>query len=133
MVLKLDGKLLSGKRYRLRAGRDTFEGTTGGDAVLMHPLATDVQRVFLEVWLEEQRKHLFVLDVGQLEPLESLVGVKGRLKNLGYECGRIDAPADEKLAAALRAFQQRAGLPPSGQLDDETRRAIDRAHEGGDE
>lgn len=49
------------------------------------------------------------------------------LARKGFDVGAVDGVLGARTAAALRAFQQQVGLPPSGQLDAETRRALDEA------
>jgi len=49
------------------------------------------------------------------------------LTRKGFDVGAIDGVLGARTAAALRAFQQQVGLPPSGQFDAETRRALDEA------
>ncbi|MCW5635116.1 MAG: peptidoglycan-binding protein [Rubrivivax sp.] len=49
------------------------------------------------------------------------------LARKGFDVGPIDGVLGSRTKAALRAFQVRSGLPPSGQLDPETRRALDSA------
>lgn len=49
------------------------------------------------------------------------------LARKGFDVGPVDGVLGARTAAALRAFQQQVGLPPSGHLDAETRRALDEA------
>lgn len=49
------------------------------------------------------------------------------LSHKGFDVGPIDGVLGARTAAALRAFQQQVGLPPSGLLDAETRRALEEA------
>lgn len=49
------------------------------------------------------------------------------LARKGFDVGPIDGVMGARTSAALRSFQQQSGLPPSGQLDAETRRALDEA------
>lgn len=48
------------------------------------------------------------------------------LRNQGFYYGPIDGNTGDETTQALRRYQIRNGLPVSGQLDDETRCAIDR-------
>lgn len=49
------------------------------------------------------------------------------LARKGFDVGPIDGVLGSRTSAALRSFQQQVGLPTSGQLDPETRRAVDEA------
>lgn len=54
-------------------------------------------------------------------PANDVLEAQVCLANLGISCGPIDGIAGSQTAAALRAFQARAGLPPSGLLTAATR------------
>jgi peptidoglycan hydrolase-like protein with peptidoglycan-binding domain len=47
-----------------------------------------------------------------------------QLMSRGYYRGRIDGTYGPRTAFAVRAFQSRAGLPPTGQLDMQTLNAL---------
>lgn len=49
------------------------------------------------------------------------------LSRRGFDVGPIDGVLGARTSAALRSFQQQAGLPPTGQLDAETMRTLDEA------
>ena len=53
-----------------------------------------------------------------------LAQVQGRLKELGHDPGPIDGRMHPQTQAALKAFQQDYALPPTGELDVETRAAL---------
>jgi hypothetical protein len=61
-------------------------------------------------------KDTFELKFGSLDPVETDTGVSGRLVNLGYGS---DDPKE-----AIKAFQQKQGLPVTGEVDDATRSAL---------
>ncbi len=68
----------------------------------------------------------YELDLGHLDPLTDLSGVRGRLANLGWSVE--EAEDEENLASALAAFQESCGLEPTGNLDDETRSRLQETH-----
>jgi lipoprotein-anchoring transpeptidase ErfK/SrfK len=55
------------------------------------------------------------------QPVRSDLEAQIALSREGLSCGSIDGIRGPQTAAALRAFQERNGLPPSGELDDTTR------------
>ncbi len=57
-------------------------------------------------------------------PVESWLEAQIALARRGISSGPIDGLGGGQSAAALRAFQQSAGLPPTGRLDDATRAAL---------
>lgn len=113
--------------YRLEIGELTYEGKTDGDGILEQLIPPDAGtgRLILEPGTPNET--VLPLNLGHLDPIEDVSGVKQRLANLTFPCGDDDELTPE-LAAALRAFQAKHGLDVTGELDDETRDAIKKAH-----
>jgi len=62
-------------------------------------------------------------------PVENWLDVQVALARQAISCGSIDGVGGHQTAAGLRAFQERAGLEPTGRLDNDTRaRLILTAH-----
>ncbi|WP_415663399.1 L,D-transpeptidase family protein, partial [Rariglobus hedericola] len=57
-------------------------------------------------------------------PVESWLEAQIALARHGFSSGPIDGVAGAQSAAALRAFQESAGLKPTGRLDDSTQAAL---------
>jgi peptidoglycan hydrolase-like protein with peptidoglycan-binding domain len=53
-----------------------------------------------------------------------------KLKDFGFDPGPVDGVFTAQTEAALRAFQERRGIPVSGILDDPTRRVLLRGLDG---
>jgi peptidoglycan hydrolase-like protein with peptidoglycan-binding domain len=51
--------------------------------------------------------------------------VEEALRAKGYEVGQIDGVADDDARAAIRAFQQDAGIPITGMVDQRTADRLD--------
>lgn len=67
--------------------------------------------------------------IGHLDPVTEPSGVRQRLAHLGYLAPRASQSGDPSaVASALCAFQNDNKLPPTGELDDATRSALERAH-----
>jgi hypothetical protein len=94
--------------YELEIDGRWLSGTTDGDGYLEHPIPPSARKGKLLVG-EGPTKDVYELQFGTLDPIETEEGVRGRLTNLGY--------AGENLSEALKAFQQRAGLPVTGEID----------------
>lgn len=104
-------------------GREST-GVTDGEGVLDAFVAPDARAG--EVRLAHA---VYVLQLGTMDPVTALAGVKKRLNNLGWYCGDPDAPADDLLDHAVRQFQARMQLPVTGVIDDATRDALQRLHD----
>lgn len=57
-------------------------------------------------------------------PIETWIEAQIALARLGFSSGSIDGVPGDQSASALRAFQQSLGLPETGQLNDESRAAL---------
>lgn len=69
------------------------------------------------------------LRLGNLNPASDISGVKQRLRNLGLYKGSADQVFDEKAQDAIRAFQAKAGLNVTGELDAATRDKLEQTHD----
>ena len=98
--------------YQLEIDGQWLSGTTDRDGYLEHPIPPSARRGKLLAG-EGPTKDVYELQFGTLDPIETEEGVRGRLTNLGY--------AGANLSEALKAFQQRAGLPVTGEIDNAMR------------
>lgn len=93
-------------------------GTTSADGeaeIRLDPRAPSVT-LRLESGVE------YELALRALDPIDTDSGVRGRLTNLGYECGALDAGQSPLVAEAIRQFQADHGLlDVNGRMDDTTR------------
>jgi hypothetical protein len=124
LVLRdVENRPMPGKKYKLEAGDQVFQGTTGGDGSIEHFVAPGVKSGELTVWpkmpLYPEEFHM-TLRIGYLEPVESVKGMQARLINLGFPCGSEYGEIGKDTRSALAAFQRANGLPVSGEPDRET-------------
>ncbi len=123
----LGGEPRANAAYVLTVDGVRSEGSTDGDGrvdVPVHPLAA---RAVLE-FTDPQRSHarrVFDLNLRHLDPSAEASGARSRLRHNGYDV-RNDARARD----ALRSFQERNGLPPTGELDAATQDALSSSAEG---
>jgi hypothetical protein len=131
-VRDVDGSAFVHMPYRVEGAGEPVQGVTDleGIAEFSVPItAREVELVF-EPGTHVMRLRLLI---GHLDPLEHASGVRQRLTNLGYhahEPGPSDTEiSDQHTRAALAAFQREHRLKPTGEIDDETRRALGKAHQ----
>jgi hypothetical protein len=106
----------------------TFEGHTDETGMLCHPIQPSDRKAVLRLWPDPRKpgfERLWAVRVGSMDPVETIVGIKGRLRNLGYRVGPEDDDLDEVTLESLRDFQRHLGYEvPTGELDSRTRGAL---------
>jgi hypothetical protein len=128
---KLRLKLMAGdepvanENYVIDVDGKVKSGTTDREGNLEESIPPNAKRA--KFWLgAEKQEH--EIDLGHLDPVDEITGVQARLNNLGFACGKVDGIKGPKTAAALRRFQKKHGLEETGEVDDQTRKALVRAH-----
>lgn len=128
------------------AGRTAIEGTSDGEGVIRFEVPVHVTEVYLRL---PRSNAAYPVLVGHMDPLEEESGVRARLEHLGYlspplrdvlargplgplahRRDTIPEPPDDALEQAVRRFQTANGLEATGAVDDATRDALRRAHDG---
>jgi N-acetylmuramoyl-L-alanine amidase len=69
-----------------------------------------------------------VLQLGGLNPISEVSGLKARLANLGFYKGPIDENLDGATKRAIGDFQRKKGLPVTGVADDATTSQLQSLH-----
>jgi len=121
-------KARKGLAYRLFVDDEIIEGTTDGDGYVdcEIPPTASLGRLLLAPGTPDETE--VRVQLGHLDPIEEVSGVKQRLRNLCFDCGDQSDEETPELGAAVRAFQSKHGLEPTGALDDQTRAEIKKAH-----
>ena len=115
------------ERYTLEIDGQTFQGTTDADGRLNRSIPPDARSGRLVVGLPPNQDE-FPLNLGSIDPVDQVTGTQQRLRNMGYYAGEIDGEMGPDIEAALRLFQQKRGLPVTGQLDGATRARLQEIH-----
>jgi Putative peptidoglycan binding domain/LysM domain len=74
------------------------------------------------------KNQVMILQLGSLNPISEVSGLKARLTNLGLYKGPIDDNLDDATKEAISAFQRKKGLPVTGIADDATKAQIQQTH-----
>lgn len=127
IVLEHDGKPLANIPYELTIGNQIANGTTDSAGLLRHPIEPTDSRGLLKI---TNPAYEWDLLIGELDPVAETSGVQARLNNLGYFCGPVDGLFGPRTRGALRQFQARHNVTPSGNVDGATKSALTRAHDG---
>lgn len=101
------------------------EGMTDGDGRLVEAIACDATEAVVEF---PERRLVYRLKLGHLDPVSEVTGAQARLGQLGYHDGPVSGELDDATALALWGFQLREGLSPTGELDAATQAALRRVY-----
>jgi N-acetylmuramoyl-L-alanine amidase len=123
---------IANARYQLKLDAVTLSGTTDDDGWIRGQIPACAELGTLKVWASypDGNDTVIEMDVklGWLDPLDTVLGIKGRLNNLGYDCGEVSDVEDDLYRYTVSQFQQDNGLEVSGLVDDPTRAALEKAH-----
>ena len=120
--------------YSLTAGEQTFTGQSDAGGLIEAAIPPMLQMLTLTLGSGEEAQ-TFEINLGYLNPITTVSGIKARLNNLGFDCGSVDETADDALRTSLKAFQNYIGHPnPTGELtagalDAQTRDSLLSLHE----
>lgn len=100
------------------------KGTTNSDGFLIESIPPDAIRA--EVWFGTGKlREVYPVDLGRVDPLDSIGGLQGRLRNLSYLAEFRPGELDENTREALRRFQADNRLDVTGEPDAATRAKLE--------
>jgi N-acetylmuramoyl-L-alanine amidase len=114
--------------YTINVNGQFISGKTDPDGLINISIRPDAEVGQLIVDPGTPRELRLNLEVGRLNPLSKISGIKQRLLDLGLDPGTIDEEQTPDLAAAIRQFQKRFRLPVTGEVDNDTRTKIQDEH-----
>jgi len=117
LTLRYRGEPLADRQVVLHAGSLVLEARTDGDGLVEIAVPPALVEATLEV---EGAPGPRPIRIGVLQPPDQLAGTQQRLFNLGYRSS-VTGVDDRATTAALRRFQRRHELDPTGEVDEDTR------------
>ena len=130
-VLNEQGEPRAGVPYKLDIDGKLTQGNLPEDGNLSEIIKPNAKKAKLTLTPPDGIQENYEFQLGYMTPVNDISGAKARLKNLGYYKGSITATMDGESAEALRQFQERAGLPMTGEVDEATQAALEQGHGGG--
>lgn len=118
-------ELRANEKYVLEIDGKRIEGSTDGGGVVELDIAPNAKNGKITFVVEGDE---YELALGHLDPVTELSGVQGRLRNLGFYHGSVDGEMNEELEEAIRLFQERNKLEPTGKVDDALKSNLQSAH-----
>lgn len=123
--LRVLGEPRANEPYVLNIDGTIYQGNTGGDGVVEQVIPPNAKGGELRL---NGGKEVIPVRIGYLNPIDILSGVQQRLNNLGVYCGSEDGEMNDDTQAAIRRFQQKNGLPVTGDADVATKAKLQQLH-----
>jgi murein L,D-transpeptidase YcbB/YkuD len=99
--------------YQLTIDGDTKTGQTDSNGIIEEAIPPNAVQAELKIG-DVGNEEIYTFNLGTLDPIDTDNGIKGRLRNLGYDVTR-------NLSDAIRAFQVKEGLQDTGVADEATK------------
>lgn len=122
IYVKQFGEPRANQPYRAVIDGTVREGVTDSEGLVREPIPPDAKHCKLTVG-EDEDKLILELDLGGMDPITETKGIQKRLDNLGFKCA-ITSKLDDQTRNALKSFQNEHGLSPTGEPDEETKKAL---------
>ncbi|MBK8257711.1 MAG: type VI secretion system tip protein VgrG [Polyangiaceae bacterium] len=124
------------KHYHLLVGGQRIEGETDGDGMVKADIPKTATQATVRLWIDdypEGRQTTYNLQMkGEPAALNTVMGAKWRLTNLGYYSGPQDGTEGPDYRDAIQQFQadhhDSHGLDPTGEYDEGTQGALEEVH-----
>lgn len=107
----------------LKVGSESYALITNSNGLVAELIPRDATQGKLSILDRE-----FQIQIGELDPVDTDMGQKSRLTNLGYYLGPLDIDDEEQLKSAVEEFQCDQGLNVTGVCDAQTQAALTKAH-----
>lgn len=113
-----DGDDITGKRIVLNIGSQTIDTVLQSDGLIEVELNNnDALTGSVDLYLkagDTTPTKSFAVQIGNLDPIDTLSGVQGRCNMLGFNCGKVDGVMGEKTRIGVKEFQYQHELEVDG-------------------
>jgi hypothetical protein len=113
-VLDIDGNLTNGK--------------TDAEGWIEHSIPPNAKQARLIMEPGTPNEVIMPFRLGHLDPVSEISGIQHRLNNMGFPCGPANGVLNSDTQDALRRFQEKNGLQPTGEINDATRAKLAEIH-----
>lgn len=109
-------------------GSEHQDGRTNKEGILEIAIAPNAKSVRITIAEGTDDEQIIEAALGYVDPIETDRGVWHRLSNLGFPCGATFEEFPDHREQSVILFQIMNKLQPTGELDDETRDSLRKAH-----
>lgn len=104
------------------------EGKSNGEGLVEIPIMPDVREAVIRFYPGTDDEVSFPLNLGQIDPVDEISGVRQRLHNLGYQCEAEGEEMDPGLRSAVQRFQHDNELESNGEINQATKDKLVEVH-----
>jgi hypothetical protein len=108
-------------------GRCT-QDQSDGEGLVDVPIPPDASVGTIKFYPGMPEEVSFDVSLGGMDPIDTVIGVRKRLNNLGYTCLPVGDEVERSLRDALRQFQTAQDLTTSGEIDRATKDKLKEVH-----
>ncbi len=126
-IFSYDNEEMKNASYKLEIGGNITEGKLSSNGVLNISIPPNIKKAKLIVE-DDTNLITYILNIGNLDPLETISGIQERLNNLGFDCGMINGQFNSKMGEALKKFQKNHNLEITGKINKETKDKLKEVH-----
>ena len=119
-LLKNDGKPRANEPYVFTVAGKDLKGSTDGDGILKQFIPNDAKEGMLTL---TKSKETFPVNIGGLDPVDEITGVQQRLSNLGFDCAQ-SGELDDETKRAIETFQSNNKMDITGKMDDALKKKL---------
>lgn len=119
LQLLKDDQPRANEPYVLNVDGAIKEGTTMSDGVVEEYISPNAEHAKLTIG-EGENAAVYRIRFGTLNPHDEVMGIQGRLNNLGFTRLPVNGKLDEETKRGIAAFQAANGLEVTGQPDKRT-------------
>lgn len=124
-LLDEGGQARAGLAYVLVIDGAETRGSTDGEGWVRASISPTARSGTLTVTDEESgEEETHELDLGHLDPVDTVAGAQTRMKQMGAYFGAVNGEMSRAFVFALKDFQTSRGLQPTGELDASTQAAL---------
>jgi len=125
---KFDNKPRANIPYILNIDGKVTQGNTDGDGWVKTSIAPNAAQGTITLNPPNANPEVYPLQLGQLDPLDTVKGQQARLINLGFLSGDASGDKTPEFVSAVHAFQKAFGLQQTGAVDQDTQQKLKDAH-----
>lgn len=114
--------------FRLNIDGQVSEGQSDGDGQVNVSIAPSASSAVITFHPGTPDERVIPLSLGEMDPIDTITGVRKRLNNLGYPCTCDGTELTPELKDVIARFQKDNGLEANGELSDATKDKLKGKH-----